>query len=234
MKKTLVGITLLLTTTAQAQIARTPKDPYDEWVDAVRTCSGIPGANLEAHGIPDDYRNLPLDGGRFLRGILPRIEERLEFCRKQHREIAATNMNSLAELLQKRDPSDVVEQILNYAFTGNEHGVENEDGHFGGRYYYPHWVFFTRESKCVYKRIYFEKVDKIKRTDDLIIDLGKYDPKLFDFREKQYRDEKVTKYEILYDGKVLSATPFPLSIERARRGWSLIYSKYCTGSQAPF
>jgi hypothetical protein len=177
MKKTLVIATLLLTTTAQAQIA----------------------------------------GGK---------------AKKE-----AETKKSLAELLQKRDPSDMVAQILNYAFTGKEHGLEGDDGNFGGSYYYPQWVFFIKESKCVYRRIVFTQHDELVRRQDVIIDLGKYDPRLFTFKERQDRDDDgnwVTKYELLYDGKAWNSTVRPLSIERLRRGWPLIYSKYCTGSQAPF
>jgi hypothetical protein len=271
MKKTLVIATLLLTTTAQAQMPRQPQDIKEwndimnKWGDMISACADVPGANIAAQGLPNRYNG---GGPRLdvLRQVLPRIEERLEFCRKRRREIAeqkreiaqqearkeagrkreiaegtakkeGETKKSLAELLQKRDSSDMVAQILNYAFTGNEHGLEGDDGNFGGTYYYPQWVFFIKESNCVYRRIVFTKRDELVRREDVTIDLGKYDPRLFDFKERQDTDDngnRVTKYEVLYDGKTWNSTVRQLSIERLRHAWPVIYSKYCTGSQAPF
>src|SRR5262249_14743426 len=117
-------------------------------------------------------------------------------------------------------------------------GLEGEDGDAGGNYVYPKWIFFLKESNCVYKRILFIKGDStlIKR-QEATLDLTKRDPRLFEFKKVQDTNnngDPFTAYEVLYDGKVLFETERPLSIERVRRGWSLIYSKYCTGSQAPF
>jgi hypothetical protein len=178
-KKTLVIATLFLTTTTQAQMPRQPQDIKEwndimnKWGDMINACANVPGANIAAQGLPNRYNG----GGprlEVLRQVLPRIEERLEFCRKRKREIAeqqreiaqqeakkqaerkreiaegqatkeAEIKKSLTELLQKRDPSDMVAQILDYAFTGNEHGLEGDDGNFGGIYHYPQWVFFINQ-----------------------------------------------------------------------------------------
>jgi hypothetical protein len=219
----------------QAEMERYKK----EWDDMVRTCESIPGKDRAALGLSTPPDNL--EGWRQLR---PRVLEGPELCRKRKLEIAegktkkeSETKKSLDELLQKRDPSDMVAQILNYAFTGSEHGLEGDDGNFGGSYYYPQWVFFIKESRCVYRRIAFTKIDELVRREDTVLDLSKYDPRLFDFKEKQDADDngnQVTKYELLYDGKTWNSTVRPLSIERLRRGWPLIYSKYCTGSQLPF
>jgi hypothetical protein len=241
-------------------------DIMNKWNDMINACATVPNANTAALGLPNKYNGggPRLD---VLRQVLPRIEGQLEFCLKRKREIAeqkrenaeqgakreadrqrgiaeakankeAETKKSLDELLQKRDPSDMVEQILNYTFTGKEQGLEGEDGHFGGSYYYPQWKFFIKEKNCFYRYIVFMRVDgELRKIDAGFIDVNKYDPHLFDFKERQERNDDgnlVTKYETLYDGKALASTLWPLSLERARRGWSLVYSKYCTGSQAPF
>jgi hypothetical protein len=238
----------------------------NKWNSMINACANVPNANTAALGLPKAY-NGGGPRLEVLRQVLPRIEGQLEFCLKRKREIAeqkrdfvgqraqneserrrkiaggkadkeAETKKSLDELLQKRDPSDMVAQILNYVFAGNEHGLEGEDGNFGGSYYYQSWRFVLKESDCVYRNIIFINNDgTLQKSGDIIIDLNKYDPHLFDFKQTQERNDDgnlVTKYQVLYDGKVWSSSLRAFSFERARRGWALIYSKYCTGSKASF
>jgi hypothetical protein len=85
--------------------------------------------------------------------------------------------------------------------------------------------------------VYFYEVDgKLIERPFVTVDLTKYDSRLFDFKERQDTNVNGDPFTavVLYDGKDFLANGFPLSIERVRRGWSLVYGKYCTGSQAPF
>jgi hypothetical protein len=191
-----------------------------------------------------------------------RILERLEFCRRQKSETAlrkrelaseavtkaaeekrkaadekAAVKNSLDEYLQKRDPSDMVERILNYAWRGNEQGIENAPPSVrpSGYQWVPEWAFFIKDSECLYRGIRFDREGgTIIRRKDTVLDLKKYDPRLFDFKEEKNKDLDVKEYDVIYDGKVLLKSYDPFNIERVRRGFSLIYSQYCTGSKASF
>src|SRR5262249_21316727 len=85
-EKTLVIASLLLTTAAQGQVPQQPQDIkewnyiMDKWGGMINACANVPEANIAAQGLPNRYNG----GGprlEVLRQVLPRIEERLEFCR---------------------------------------------------------------------------------------------------------------------------------------------------------
>ena len=176
--------------------------------------------------------------------------ERTEFCNRRKDEIKAKQTEAKAKQAeasadaqavlsgykQRRDPSDVVEQVLNYALTGNESGADGEDA--GGRTY-PHWSFFIKESKCVYKEIDYVKRDggPLQKRNDFTLDLSKYDSRLFDFKAIRGENDNgdwITTYTVLYDGKEFVSTIEGVNLERLRHGWTLIYSKYCTGTAKAF
>jgi len=143
---------------------------------------------------------------------------------------------ALDEYKKKRDPSDVVEQVLNYSATGRENGT---DGDNGGGAYYPHWTFFIKESTCVYKIIDYVKRgdDPLEKRSENTVDLTKYDFRLFDFKANREQDDDgdwITNYSVLYDGKRLLPSRQDVSLERLRRGWNLIYTQYCTGIKKAF
>ena len=115
-----------------------------------------------------------------------------------------------------RDPNDVVAQVLNYSSFGNTEGS-------GGAYWYQ-----DNSDKCKYKLFDPTPVGSPE------IDLNALDPRNITFREA-LTDSGVTYTILEYDPHPLlpGASPYflKLDLQRLQRGWSLIYSKYCTGKR---
>jgi hypothetical protein len=246
---------LLVTGLAAAQGAREVAQRANligAWTHMNYTCKGVPDANLKEYGVDDgDYVQTHPE-------TLSRVHERTEFCQQRRPAIDAANKAAaekqqaqagsetealLAQYKQRRDPSDVVEQILNYGATGNENGLD----HGSSGSWWPHWTFLVKERKCVYKFVNFykeadlgskdEASHPLEEADEGIVDLNKYDSRLFDFKAVRQYDTGfgwVTHYRVLNDGKLVSDTINGVSLDRLRHGWAMIYSKYCTGLSKAF
>jgi hypothetical protein len=116
-----------------------------------------------------------------------------------------------------RDPNDVVAQVLNYSYLGDDNGR-------GNIFWYQ-----DKSDKCKYKLSMHIDLDEI--------DLNAIDPRTITF-EHVYRelphntimDTVITRA----DNNVLFRGPGELNIERLQRGWDLIYSKFCRGNRKAF
>jgi hypothetical protein len=112
----------------------------------------------------------------------------------------------------------VVAQVLNYSAFGNDQGGG------GALYYYA-------LSKCVYALHDDQRIwNPILAPKSL--DLQKLDPRLITF-ESLYNGG-ATATETRYDSRRLMLAVGQLNIERLKRGWTLIYTKYCSGEEKPF
>ena len=113
-----------------------------------------------------------------------------------------------------RELNDVVAQVLNYSSFGNAEGS-------GGAYWYQ-----DNFDKCKYKLFDPTPVGSPE------IDLNALDPQKIMFRE-ELTDSGVAYTILEYDLHPLlpGASPYflKLDLQRLQRGWSLIYSKYCSG-----
>jgi hypothetical protein len=111
----------------------------------------------------------------------------------------------------------VVAQVLNYSSFGNTEGS-------GGAYWYQ-----DSSDKCKYKL--FDPTP----AGSPEIDLNALDPRKIMFRE-ELTDSGVTYTILEYDFHPLlpGASPhfMKLDVQRLQRGWSLIYSKYCSGTRS--
>jgi hypothetical protein len=139
------------------------------------------------------------------------------------------------------DSSDVVAQVLNYTDFGNDDGA---DGNF--------W-FKESGSKCRYRLHRAGKTDldpneltrtlllaKLMQTAVItgspfkgtlreigVVDLDVLDPKNIKFQSAEGITVTQQVNQILFVS--VGAEP-----DRLERGWSLIYSKYCSGKERPF
>ena len=142
-------------------------------------------------------------------------------------------------LSSSKSKIDTVAQVLNYSDGCNDEGC-------GG---YSSWV--VRDSKsCIYDKVDLRDGSVIKS-----LNLNQMDPKSIQVvtmdrastEREEIKDPKngfrvigynniVTKYQtqdVQYMGKQLSSQQ-NLDINRLKRGWSLIYSKYCSGTRKAF
>ena len=113
----------------------------------------------------------------------------------------------------KRDPNDVVAQVLNYTVFGNDEGN-------GDSFWYK-----ETSGKCQY-RLRISPDQSFSQGN--FIDLDEIDPRNITFR---YNSNGATV--IMNDTATLFYTR-GLNVERLQRGWSLIYSNYCSGKEKPF
>ena len=138
----------------------------------------------------------------------------------------------------KRDPNDVVAQVLNYTVFGNDEGFDDN-------------FWYNDLGKCHY-RLHFsdkpatdinrstnglEKFNKMMgqiplasaRMQRQSIDLNELDPKDITFGSNSNYGTVVQ-----YDTEMLFFYVGGLNLDRLQRGWNLIYSKYCSGKEKPF
>ena len=127
------------------------------------------------------------------------------------------------------DPSDVVAQVLNYSNFGNDSGSPI----FGS--------FWHRVDNCRYRLVGSPPLNVGVRE----IDLNAIDPNSLTF---QYQPGEVFRNPAdirqlrqgpagiitFADTQPLLIGPESLNIERLQRGWGLIYSKYCKGTERAF
>lgn len=125
-----------------------------------------------------------------------------------------------AEDLKMRDASDVVAQVLNYTVLGKD---------------LPESGFFYKEKDCFYKQ----------HNTTITIDLNGLDPRNITFEEDPVYDRGEyrgmagsVKYEghLLLGPNLISALfgDGKRDIQRLKRGWELIYARYCKGQQKAF
>jgi TPR repeat protein len=175
-------------------------------------------------------------------------EESVELARKaaeQAAELARKAAEQAAELsAPKRDPNDVVGQVLNYSTFGKDEGIIVNIGTAEySTYWYP-----DKSDKCLYRlHNRFPQEDKDKKlmlgqmsandvmrwgvravSDQKVIDLNSLDPRNIQFQTQN--DVTI----IRHDTDVLFTTLGQLNIERLQRGWGLIYSNYCSGKKKAF
>jgi hypothetical protein len=125
----------------------------------------------------------------------------------------------------KRDPNDVVAQVLNYTTYGNDEGTDR-----------AFW-FKQNSGKCVYS-LYSPTVAEILSGNDKLeavrtIDLDQFDPRNITFRHEHVRSKmwfgrNPQVFTITaHVNQVIARARGKLDLQRLRRGWTLIYSKYC-------
>lgn len=134
----------------------------------------------------------------------------------------------------KRDPNDVVEQVLNYTITGSDQGTENN-----------FWFKPDASQRCVY-----ERVSGIDETDNKIADVvnifamvvtSAVDLKAIDLDRLavnglgiEYAD-RFNQYILTHDGQPLFLISRNADPERVKRGWMLIYEEaHCRGLKRAF
>jgi hypothetical protein len=179
-------------------------------------------------------------------------EAALEWQKRQQEErakreqesvkLAAEEAKQIAEVSALRDPNDVVARVLNFSDFGEDEG-------YPGKFWYK-----ETPNTCRYKRVDVttknipaenDRVKKLERltqamTSSLIgrssIDLDELDPKNIKFRfddtQILWGNSGATLIE--HVNQVLFARLGKADVVRLKRGWGLIYSKYCKGKQMPF
>jgi TonB family protein len=124
---------------------------------------------------------------------------------------------ALEEVSKRRDPNDIVAQVLNFSNFGKDEGEPD--------------MFWYKIKDCQYK-LYGET--GLRGVDS--IDLNELDPRNIEF----YSDPTgsfLGATLVQYNGKLLMSSIWrnvPTNLERLQRGWELIYSRYCAGKAKPF
>jgi hypothetical protein len=141
--------------------------------------------------------------------------------------------------VDRRDPDDVVAQVLNYTAFGKDDGL-NEN----------YW-FKEPGSNCRYTRHSSLAGDRMSNQlnslrpflgmgaiqQRRIIDLDTLDPKNITFRYggvQTMLGDNVVGTVVEHADESLFIYAGKLDIDRLQRGWTLIYSKYCSGREKPF
>jgi TPR repeat protein len=124
----------------------------------------------------------------------------------------------------KLDSTDIVAQVLNYSSSG--HDGEWEDAGQTAAFWYR-----DPSNKCLYHKIRRAKDSQLSVVKS--IDLNEYDPRGVKFGHKFASYGNVTT-EVTYDRDVLFLSPGGLDLDRMQRGWTLIYTNFCTGKLRPF
>ncbi|MCC8978669.1 tetratricopeptide repeat protein [Bradyrhizobium acaciae] len=165
---------------------------------------------------------------------------------QQQKEAASKAQIEYEEALKnmpKRDPEDVVAQVLNYSRFGKDNGADE--------------AYFTRVDKCAYRLVRKPNRANVAGTtpdpiqqalqdpltggDDLI-NLDELDPRLISFQSGAagrllaplYQGASTVATVVRYDTKPMIYTLEALNEERLQRGWGLIYERYCTGKRKAF
>lgn len=146
----------------------------------------------------------------------------------------AKRLADLQAARAKRDPSDVVEQVLNYTVTGSDQGTPNN-----------FWFKSDPAQKCVY-----ERVTGTDETNDKLVDVlnlfaailpRAIDVKSIDFNKLDFTGlsvdyaPRLESVVVAHDGKPLLLLHPRADIERVKRGWNLIYEEgHCKGLKRAF
>lgn len=168
-------------------------------------------------------------------------------------EAQAQREQRLAKIREKRDPSDVVGQVLNYSSGLPDEGTEAEFWYQQGTRCMYHLyennpgVLMRAQMNAVLGAMVGQKQPDL---DDISIDLNDMDPRLITFSNEYSEfipDNQSTRMlygqnipqqkpitVVRYDGKVLFTAVGTLPIDRLQRGWGMIYEKYCQGKQKAF
>lgn len=134
----------------------------------------------------------------------------------------------------KRDPSDVVEQVLNYTVTGQDQGTENN-----------FWFKPDPTQQCVYERVMGVDETGNKVADVVNIfataipaafDLKTLDLNKLDFAGLSVEYEPVLKRLVVaHDGQPILTLRGGADAERVKRGWRLIYEEgHCQSLKRAF
>jgi hypothetical protein len=135
--------------------------------------------------------------------------------------VALTALALLTGLAFAADEPDVVAQVLNYSSFGNESGEA-----------YCHW---KNVGECRYEialnaaaKNNKNLCQQIKGQLPSTLDLNSFDPRNFKYTSLIGGDFTAVSYmnEVLTLGKA-----YP---DRVQRGWELIFTKYCKGTEKPF
>lgn len=155
-----------------------------------------------------------------------------EEATKQQEE--AKRQADLQAARAKRDPNDVVEQVLNYTVTGSDQGTENN-----------FWFKPDPAQKCVY-----ERMAGVDETNNKLVDImnifativpAAIDVKSIDLNRLAPNglslefSPELKRLAVMYDGRPLLLTSLSADVERVKRGWDLIYGEgHCNGLTRAF
>jgi hypothetical protein len=140
---------------------------------------------------------------------------RLEASKKVQQEERAKHEAEVAALRAFRDPTDVVEQVLNYTTSGNDQGTEDS-------FWYkpdPH------NMPCVYQHTDLDHSLRLNQVayEGLAIEA--------------YQDpfSKTLSMAITHDGQLVLIVDARADPERVKRGWKLIYEEgHCKSLKRAF
>jgi hypothetical protein len=153
---------------------------------------------------------------------------------EKQREVDVKAQTDRAEALantMKRNPDDVVAQVLNYSRYGSDEGTEG--------------AYFVAIDKCVYRLARTQNgpqsLDDFLSGGDDVIKLDELDPRLVRFQHglasrilDSFRPGPAVATVVRYDTKPIAYALKELDDERLKRGWRLIYEKFCTGKRKAF
>jgi TPR repeat protein len=191
---------------------------------------------INAGNIAYEIGNIYYEMNKRASGILPDANNRaLSWYRRAaeagNDKASATLARLQAETTARLDPNDIVAAVLNFTSLGNDNG---QNGRF--------W-FKDPNGKC---RYLLHKNPTVRTSDDALalirsqlgmaatldqsgaIDLDTLDPKniKFDFDGVNTITQHMNQTLFIYVGRLDAA--------RLQRGWTLIYTKFCTGKESPF
>ena len=166
---------------------------------------------------------------------------------EQGSEEAKTKLVELEALQNpKRDPNDVVGQVLNYTVFGVDEGLSDNFWHKApsGKCLYRLHISGNKplngSADNIFKQITdFSKMFSVQSAlmQRQVIDLDQFDPKNITFRY----DNNPTAWGqngvgtiVQHINEILFFYIGALDINRLQRGWRLIYSNYCHGKEKPF
>lgn len=124
------------------------------------------------------------------------------------------------------DPNDVVAQVLNYSEFGKDEGFDRMDT--TSKIPFIYW-YRDKVSKCTYRKAVNPYEGSIEEST---INLDELDPKLIKF--KNLNTVVGSSTMVMHDREMIFDSYGLLDLDRLGRGWSLIYSKYCSGTRKAF
>jgi hypothetical protein len=134
------------------------------------------------------------------------------------------------------DPNDVVAQVLNFSTFGKDDGLTDS-----------FWYRVGPEG-CKYKRytdIQGGMPNADRRLVAMLATINAFDPSEIDLNQLDPQSLQVGYDDQLHQdfgylvvvkdaGKLVTASRISLDVDRLKRGWGLIYEKYCSGKHRPF
>jgi hypothetical protein len=137
-----------------------------------------------------------------------------------------------AQDVPPQDPDDVVAQVLNYSFFGKDEGCHPCVGRLPAGNLTLERGYWYQVTKCQYKSFASDPTFSVFLPQ--VIDLNTIDPHNIEFQDAGnfyiIRTDDGSLIPIMF----LFYQPEKLSVERLKRGWGLIYSKYCSGKKKAF